>query len=161
MPDGGMLEATTDESREFTALARRNCSIAPIPLCLATGLSAAVAVLIAAGWAVAGAWVILPFAGLEAMALGVALVIYARRVGDYERISLIGERLLVEVRDGDELRRHEFNRAWVRIVTGHGGRGRVAVGYHGREVEIGRQLAEGERRRLVQELRRRLLPARV
>lgn len=156
-----MLEATTDESREFIALARRNCSIAPIPLCIGTALIAAVSLAIAAAWAAAGAWLILPFAGLEAVALGVALVSYGRRVGDYERIRLSGERLVVEVRDGDELHRHEFDPAWVRIVMSRGGRGRVAVGYHGREVEIGRQLAEGERQRLVRELRRRLPSARV
>ena len=35
--------------------------------------------------AIAGAWLILPFAGLEVAALGIAFVVYARRFGDDEK----------------------------------------------------------------------------
>ena len=36
---------------------------------------------IGVGFALAGAWPVLPFAGLETLVLGAAFVIYARRVG--------------------------------------------------------------------------------
>jgi uncharacterized membrane protein len=39
---------------------------------------------IGAGFAALGAWMVLPFAGLEVLLLGVAFVVYARRVADYD-----------------------------------------------------------------------------
>ena len=46
---------------------------------------AAVAVGIGIGFAAVGAWLVLPFAGVEALALGIAFVAIARRMADYER----------------------------------------------------------------------------
>ncbi len=156
-----MLEATAHDSQGFTALAKRNCSIAPVAFCIGTGALVATAVLIATAWAVAGAWLVLPFAGLEGLALVAAVVCLGRHAGDFERICLTGDRLVVEVQELKALRRYEFNPAWVRIVVSDEGRGRLAVRYHGRELQIGRHLAEGERRRLVQELLSRLPSARA
>ncbi len=34
----------------------------------------------------AGAWLVLPFTGIELLAVGVAFVVYARHAVDYERI---------------------------------------------------------------------------
>ena len=40
-------------------------------------------VAIGAGFAVLGAWMVLPFAGLETIALAIAFFAMARRAGDY------------------------------------------------------------------------------
>lgn len=151
-----MLEATAHESQEFTALTRRNCSLAPVPLCVGAGFVAGLVLAIASGWALVGAWLVLPFAGLEALALAAAVVCHGRRVGDFERIRLSGSSLLVEVGERGAVRRYEFNAAWVRLVARDEGRGRTVLRYRGRELEIGRHLGEGERRKLVRELLRRL-----
>jgi uncharacterized membrane protein len=52
------------------------------------GLAAAV-LSISVGFAMAGAWLVLPFAGLELLALGAAYLAYARRFGrqEEERLS--------------------------------------------------------------------------
>ena len=42
---------------------------------------AGVVLAIGVGFAIAGAWLILPFAGLEVLMLGMAFVLYARRMG--------------------------------------------------------------------------------
>jgi uncharacterized membrane protein len=61
---------------------QRNCSISPAGLLgVFAGLSI-VTLAIGIGFAIAGAWLILPFVGLEILALGAAFVIYARRFGD-------------------------------------------------------------------------------
>ena len=42
---------------------------------------------IGAGFAAAGAWLVLPFAGLEVLLLGTAFALYARHAADYERLE--------------------------------------------------------------------------
>ena len=49
---------------------------------------AAVVLLISAVFTALGAWLVLPFAGLEVLLLGGAFVAYARHAADYERIDL-------------------------------------------------------------------------
>ena len=60
---------------------RRNCSISPAALLGAFAALAAVTLAIGAGFALLGAWPVLPFAGLEVLALAVAFVAHVRRVG--------------------------------------------------------------------------------
>jgi uncharacterized membrane protein len=49
----------------------------------AFALLAAVTVTIGIGFAVLGAWLVLPFAGLETLALAIAFFAIARRAGNY------------------------------------------------------------------------------
>jgi uncharacterized membrane protein len=51
------------------------------------GLAAAV-LAISVGFAMAGAWLVLPFAGLEVLALGAAYLAYARRFDKQEEKRL-------------------------------------------------------------------------
>lgn len=151
-----MLEIQAGEGGGFCFTAKRNCSIAPAALC-AFFLAAAVTCLaVAVAWAWFGAWLILPFAGLEVMALAAALVLNARHVGDYERISLLEGRLTIEIRNATRLSRYEFNPLWASVVVGStvGMTQRIALRSHGREIEIGRYLDEDGRKRLAAELRR-------
>ena len=57
------------------------CSISPLGLLRVYVGLALVVLAIGVGFALVGAWPVLPFAGLEALLLGVAFVAYARRVG--------------------------------------------------------------------------------
>jgi uncharacterized membrane protein len=59
--------------------AKRHCSISPLGLALVFGGLAALTLAIGAAFAAAGAWLVLPFAGLEVLALGAAFVAVARR----------------------------------------------------------------------------------
>ena len=58
---------------------RENCSISPAAFAGVLGLLAVVTLSIGIGFAAMGAWLILPFAGLEVLALGAAFLAYARR----------------------------------------------------------------------------------
>ena len=59
--------------------AKRHCSISPLGLALVFGGLAALTLGVGAAFAALGAWLILPFAGLEALALAAAFVAVARR----------------------------------------------------------------------------------
>ena len=76
---------------KFSPTLKRNCSISPAGLLWAFVALGSVTLAIGVGFAMVGAWLILPFAGLEVVALGAAFVVHARRVakelgaGDAER----------------------------------------------------------------------------
>ena len=154
-----MLDAHVSGSAGFSVLAKRNCSIAPVPLCALFLALGGVSLGIATAWGlIAGLWLVLPFAGLEVGALVLAFVWYARRVGDFERISLQDGKLVVEICERSRVERHEFNPQWARLVVAPGQDARLALRSHGRELEIGRHLDSGERRRLATELQRAMPP---
>ena len=70
-----------------------NCSISPAGFLGVLASLAAVTLAIGIGFALLGAWLVLPFAGLEVLALGAAFVVYARRFSDgQEKLSRFGER---------------------------------------------------------------------
>jgi uncharacterized membrane protein len=56
-----------------------NCSMSPAGLALAFAALALVTLAIGTGFALAGAWPVLPFAGLEVVALATAFFAYARQ----------------------------------------------------------------------------------
>jgi uncharacterized membrane protein len=60
---------------------KRNCSISPAGLLGAYAALAAVTLAIGIGFALLGAWLVLPFAGLEVLGLAAAFVVQVRRAG--------------------------------------------------------------------------------
>ena len=141
----------------FSLLLKRICSITPSGLLWVYGVIAVATMGIAAAFAALGAWMILPFAGIEILALGVAFAWNGRHAGDYERIQLGEGSLKVEVRESDSVRCHEFNPAWASVrVAGVGSSMRVLLGVPGHSLEIGRHLRDEARLELAGELKKRL-----
>lgn len=138
----------------FTYFRRHASSLNLRLLVFVFGSLAAFSAVIATGFAMAGAWLIIPFAGVEIAALGAAAYVILRRAGDFERLVFSGDHILVEVRERGLARQFEFHRGWARLVTGE--TGSVALRSHGRTVEIGRYCCAEGRRVLAQELRGRL-----
>lgn len=142
----------------FNLTVRRNCSISPRDLSRLFGAVVFVSFGIAAGFACVGAWMILPFAGLEMLALAAAFCVNGRHATDYERIALAEGRLVVEQRDVERLAHHEFNPAWVRVSESRlGMQYRLLLRSHGTEFEIGRHLSPPQRVSLGKRLRARLV----
>jgi uncharacterized membrane protein len=79
--------AFREEHGGFSLTLKRNCSISPAGLACVFGMLAVVALAIAIAFAALGAWLILPFAGLEVLLLVAAFVQQARHATDYERIG--------------------------------------------------------------------------
>lgn len=156
-PLTGMLDARNLGEDVACYLVRRNCAISPQRLMVSFAVIAGASLLIGIGFASRGAWLVLPFAGIELIALAIAFVCYARHAADYERISVGAGEVAVEICDGDCVRSHRFGRAWVGLVVRDAHSGiRLALRSHGQTLEIGRHLHDTERQRLADELGRRL-----
>src|SRR6185503_20240981 len=98
---------------------------------------ALVVVTIGAGFAIAGAWLVLPFAGLEVLLLVAAYLAYARRAADYERIVLDSGRLTVEVGKAQRIERYEMEARRARVSLEEQ---RVVVRGAREQLELGRHL---------------------
>ncbi|MEX0730308.1 MAG: DUF2244 domain-containing protein [Aquisalimonadaceae bacterium] len=120
---------------------------------------------IAFGFTLAGYWPILPFAGLEIVALGAALYVSANRGNSREVVSIDGN--IVEIAKG--LRGPE--RSWVfdRIRSEVALKAplhrwypsRLVIRFRGTAVELGAFLTDGERESLAAELQHRIGPMAV
>jgi len=89
-------------------------------LLLVFALLAALSLGIASAFAALGAWLILPFAGLEVLLLGAAFWITARHATDYERIEVERGRVVVEVGEALRLRRYEMDARLARVAMDNG-----------------------------------------
>ncbi len=142
---------------DFGLIVKRNCSISPRDL---SWLLVSIALLtcgIGLAFAWLGAWPILPFAGLETVALGAAFFLNGRHAADYERIAMRAGRVVVEMREADRVSRHEFGANRVRVREHVRGREyRVTLLARDEEIEIGRHWDAERRQGLARTLRREL-----
>ena len=86
--------AFRDELAGFSLLLKRNCSISPAGLLYAFGALSAAALAIGIGFAFAGAWLILPFAGLELPVL--SRFVPHCHAHDHEQLTMNGDMLRIE-----------------------------------------------------------------
>jgi len=143
-----------DGNAGFSLTLKRNCSISPAGLAGVYVALAVAVVGIGGAFALAGAWLVLPFAGLEVLLLAAAYLAYARHAADYERIVLESGRLTVEVAEAQRVARYEMEarRAKVYLEAGK----RVMLRGADEELELGRHLDEQARVEFAAELQRRL-----
>lgn len=132
---------------------RRNCSMAPRTLLTIYGSLCGVLMLIALSFWRLGATLVLPFAWLEMLGLGVALLVYARHATDRESICLRSGALCVECACGCQVERVEFRPEWVRVEPELDDRSLIELSGQGRRVAIGRFVRPELRRQLADELR--------
>ena len=144
------------EAAEYVYVARRNNSLSSSGRLLVFGFILAVSLAIAAGFfLVFGAWPILPFAGLEMAVLYCAFRYMDDHAGDYERITIRGCEVAIEVHEGGRITRSELNRFWSHVVYEPDG-SRLTLRSHGREHEVGRHLCAERRLEMAHELGREL-----
>ena len=132
---------------------RRNCSVTPQQL-LRMYLSLSVVSMGVAGffWA-KGATLVLPFAAVELVAVGVAFLVFARHATDRERISLCDGRLVVEQESAGKTLRCEFARHAVHVALQVDGDQLIEVHEGGHSVRVGRYLRSDLRPVLAREIR--------
>lgn len=137
-------------------LLKRNCSVTPAQL-LGVYVSLCIVSLGIAGffWA-QGATMVMPFAWLELLVVGVAFRVYARHATDGERIVLQGGHLVVELESAGRLERAEFNREWVRVEPRTGDGSLIELSGQGRSVIVGRHVRPELRPALAREIRHAL-----
>ncbi len=138
---------------------RRNCSVTPAQLGWLYASLCVVSLGIGAFFWFQGAVLVLPFASLEMVAVGLAFLAYARHAADGEHISLQGRRLVVETENGGRTERAEFNRDWVRVEPSADDRSLIEVSGQGRRMIVGRYLRPELRPALAREIRQALREA--
>lgn len=115
---------------------------------------------IATGFALAGLWVVLPFAGLELAAVALALYVTCRRLANHEVISLSPATVAVETGYRYPVTSRRMQRHWARVELCAAGspadRSRLYIRSHGQTIEVGACLTDQEREQLARELRRLL-----
>jgi uncharacterized membrane protein len=100
-----------------------------------------------------GATLVLPFAALEVMAVGLAFLIYTRHARDGEKIWLSGPELIVEVETGGKRERVKFLSHWVRVEPRTDNRSLIEVSGQGRSIDVGRFVRPDLRPILAREIR--------
>jgi uncharacterized membrane protein len=145
-------------------LIKRNCSASPRQLAVVFASLVAISFAFGVAFAAQGFWMVLPFVGLEVVAVAAAFVCYGRHAADFERIELQSGRIVVARQEGAQRSEVSFELPWVRAEvsqfgTGHGTRVQVELVSTRQRVEVGRYLVDVRRAALGQELRAALASA--
>ena len=94
---------------------RRNCALSPKQLLQFYVVLVCLSLVVAAGFFLAGIWMIPIFTTLELSAVTLGFFIYCRHALDSETIEIEGTRLLVRKFIGYKESLYEFNTHWVKI----------------------------------------------
>jgi uncharacterized membrane protein len=145
-------------------IARPNNSLTPRASVKVLAAIAAVILLVGFGFASIGAWLVLPFAGLELVAFAYAFNHMYLHSGDFDSITIESDKVVVEKRNYKELTTTVFQRHWAQVnvrgvasVGGVIGKSGLFIRSHGKEVEFGRNFINDEQRAvLARELKQKL-----
>ncbi len=135
---------------------KRNCSAGPALLAGVFGSIVAVSFGFGVAFAALGLWLVLPFVGVELLAVAAAFLCYGRRAADYERIELCDGEIAVERVQGNGRSLRRLPAQWARVQVQRSGRtGAVSVwlAAGAERIEVGRHLLDARRLRLAEELR--------
>ena len=104
-----------------------------------------------------GAWLVLPFVGLEVVALAYAFYYVNRHEADYESISIEGDSLVIVSCLGEQVSQQVINPYWVKVVQHElpNGELHLYLQSHGKEIEVGRYLTRKQRELLAKQLKQR------
>jgi uncharacterized membrane protein len=130
-----------------------NCSITPAQLLQFYATLCIVSLGIGLAFWFQGASLVLPFAGLELLLVGVALVFYARHARDGEKITLQDHQLVIELQTAGRVARSEFFGDWVKVEFKDGSGSLIEVSGQGHSVKVGRFLRPELRHALAAEIR--------
>ncbi len=134
-----------------------NCSISWRELVMFYILTCVVALAIGLFFTFQGFWLVLPFSGLEMLALGLCLYLTSRKVYRQEVITLERERTLIEKGVQQVDQSWEFETPWLRLIDHKSGprdrHRKLAIGTHGNYVEVGNFLDKSEKDALAFQLK--------
>ncbi len=132
---------------------KRNCSLAPRQLLGVYAGLCALSLTVATFFWWQGAFMVMPFAWVELLALGAAVLVYARHAADSESIALLNGCLTVELASGGRLERVQFQPGWVRVEAPSADGSLIELSGHGRRIAVGRYVRPELRGALAEELR--------
>lgn len=142
-----------------TIVTKPNNSLSPRGLALLMISIAAITATVALGVSMSGAWLVLPFAGLELLAFALALHHIYLHYEDFEKISLIGNELIIEKHHYKNSEKFTFQRYWAKVALRNGtdGTNGIFISSHGKEVEFGsRYMDDTQRIAVARQLKQQL-----
>lgn len=156
MQDAGMPPLSAEP--EFCVVSRRNDSLGPRRRWSLFASLCIVSFGFALAFAAFGAWMVLPYSALEMALLYWAFRWFERHASDWERLSVCGDRVIVERECAGVRSRQEFNRFWVRVelIEATFGAPRLSLRFAGRDLVFGDELPAAERAGVARDLRRAL-----
>lgn len=132
----------------YSITGRPNCSLSPAASRRVFLVIALFTLAIAFAFFLMGAWLVLPFAGAELMALYFCLRYIWQHNEDYERLTVDDDKVVVEKHQPGHDEQIELNSYWAHVVIEQQADGscrRLALRSHGKEIEFGRHLSSEER----------------
>jgi uncharacterized membrane protein len=142
---------------EYCVVARRHDALGTRGRWVVFASLAGLSLAFALGFAAAGAWLVLPYSVLELTLVAVAFVCIERRSGNWERLTVAENSVVVERRRAATVSRREFNRWRVRVeaaVADARATPRLVLHCAGERFEFGGDLPTAERLAVARELRR-------
>ena len=113
MPGAGIPSLPTEP--DFCVVSRRNDSLGSQWRWRLFASLCVVSFAMALAFAALGAWLVLPYSALEMAVLYLAFRWFERHASDWERVSVCGERVILERDRAGVYTRREFNRFWARV----------------------------------------------
>jgi len=134
-----------------------NCSISWPELVLFYFFTCLIALAVGLFFTLQGLWLVLPFSGLEMLALGGGLYLTSRKVYRREVITLDPEHIRIEKGVQRIDQSWEFKTPWIRIIDElpdcRSPRRKLAISMYGESVEVGSFLADSEKEALAFQLK--------
>ncbi len=133
-----------------------NCALSAKALFIIYSAIFSVSLTIALFFIYLGAWIVLPFAGLEMLALGLAFYYLSRCSKHWEVLNLEEHQLVCSYWVGKGLSQQQFPRCWAKLLfTPAKGLhpSRLSISYQGQWFEIARWLTDEEKQFLADKLR--------
>lgn len=125
---------------------------------LVFGSLAVFTLLVAVGFGLSGAWPVVPFAGLECVALFLAYRWLQRHDGDCESVLVDGDDLVVVSQSGGKLEYGRVSRFWAQVVVESlpDGKKCTFLRSHGNSVEFGKLLCDQSKMLAAKRLREKI-----
>lgn len=144
---------------DFEVVARPNSSLTAKGRVYAVVIIAAISLAVALGFSLIGAWLVLPFAGIELLAIGYAFYYIHCHSQDYESIVIEGDQISVEKKSYKAVSKMVFNRYWAKVLlrlTPNGDQ-MLSLRSHGKEIDFGRSyMTNDQRLELAKQLKERV-----
>ncbi len=144
---------------DFEVVARPNSSLSAKGRVYAVVIIAAISLAVALGFSLIGAWLVLPFAGIELLAIGYAFYYIHCHSQDYESIVIEGDQISVEKKSYKAVSKMVFNRYWAKVLlrlTPNGDQ-MLSLRSHGKEIDFGRSyMTNDQRLELAKQLKERV-----
>jgi uncharacterized membrane protein len=142
------MNAHSEIHAPLKLVSRQNCSLSPVGRRFFLGLLGFNLLAVGLWFTFIGAWLVLPFAGLEFLLVCLAFKLISQRAEDYETLTVADFVLAFESQIKGSKNSFECNARWARLyclTRLKGNRCELSLRYAGKQVTVGRLLNDEQR----------------